>query len=46
MQTVVKMDKKGKKHLSRQSSKSMKKHNKPRHTRKDKYAPKTNVKKN
>ena len=43
---VVKMDKHGKKHMIRQSSKSMKKHNKPRHTRKDRYASKQRTKKN
>jgi hypothetical protein len=36
----------GNKHMSRQSPKSMKKHNKPRHTRKDKYASKKKTKKN
>jgi hypothetical protein len=42
---VVRIDEKGKKHLSKQSSKSMARHNKPRHTRKDKYAPKKKTKK-
>jgi hypothetical protein len=42
---VVRVDKKGKKYLSKQSYKSMARHNKPRHTRKDKYAPKKRTKK-
>ena len=39
---VMKMDKKGKKHLSLQSSKSAMNHNKPRHTRKDMSSTKSN----
>jgi len=43
---VMKMDNKGKKHMSIQSSQSQQKHNKPRHTRKDRYATKKGAKKN
>jgi hypothetical protein len=42
---VVKIDKKGKKHLSHQSSESRRKHNKERHTRTDRDAPKKRTKK-
>ena len=42
---VMKMDNKGNKHLSRQSSRSAKKHMKERHTRRDRYAPKKRTKK-
>ena len=42
---VVRIDKKGNKHLSIQSSRSARKHMKERHTRRDRYAPKKRTKK-
>jgi predicted RNA-binding protein with RPS1 domain len=42
---VIRIDKKGNKHLSIQSSRSARKHMKERHTRRDRYAPKKRTKK-